>query len=425
MNILDSVTSGNAVVALCSNTLKYNDRRLVDHGIRVGYIAGLLANSLKSATKTDAVVLFLLSVFHDIGAYKTEEIGRMVKFETEDVHAHSVYGYLFLKYLTPLSRYSKAVLFHHYNYSDIPKDDALIIDYSQIINLADRIDIGLLRKFSINQIIDELSSSDSIQSKYIDAMMEVFDNDLIDPKTWNEDSKAYRDSLIESMELSADDVESFIMMMVYNIDFKSPATMLHSVNTTSVSLFLANKLNLDENQTSELYFASLVHDIGKLTTPVSILESSVKLNDDEMKVMKLHATGTEQMLEGVFKDNIIRIAASHHEKLDGTGYPHGLTKEQMPLSYRIIAVADITSALTGRRSYKDMYSWDKTINILLDMANLNKIDPDIVNIIAKHHMELQDFLDERAAPVAKLYKSIVEEYSTLLEKHDAPEIFFG
>ncbi len=424
MSKLEHIVTSSEVVTLCSKMLRYNDKRLIDHGVRVGYFATLLSEYLETNNPINKKCLYLLSVLHDIGAYKTEEVSRIIQFETDNIHAHSVYGYLFIKHLTPLKKYADAILYHHHLYEELNSND-FIFDYAQLLHIADRIDIGLMRKMSLEEIKNELSRINAIHPKFLAAMSRMLSDNALQLDGLKQTVEKFKDKIIGSLEINADEIEDYVMMLVYIIDFKSPATMLHSVNTTAVSGFLADKLDLDKRSADLLYSAALVHDVGKITTPTAILESEGKLSDDEMKIMKLHTTETENLLYGVFTDEIIKLAASHHEKLDGTGYPHGLTGDEMPITYRALAVADITSALLGKRSYKDSYSWDKTIGILRDMAKSNKIDAEIVEVVAENFEELQRILKMKGEPVVKKYNTIVAEYKEMLTHHELPEVFYA
>ena len=129
-----------AVVNAVNETLRRIDARLMDHGERVAFIACELCEA--GALPLDMETLFLLSIFHDIGAYKTDEIDRMVEFETGDVWNHSAYGYLFLKHMTPLKDYAQAILHHHTPWHILKDLDTDCRDYASLIHLADRMDIA-------------------------------------------------------------------------------------------------------------------------------------------------------------------------------------------------------------------------------------------------------------------------------------------
>jgi len=112
-----------------------------------------------------------------------------------------------------------------------------------------------------------------------------------------------------------------------------------------------------------------LHDYGKIGVDDSILKKPSKLNEEEYEHIKTHALKTKNILqqvnfEGVYKE-VPEIAASHHEKLDGTGYPEGLSGDKIPLGGKIIAVADVFEALTSRRHYRDPMPVNEALDYLV------------------------------------------------------------
>ena len=126
-----NVVSCDQIILLCARTLRLYDDRLMDHGERVAHIAACIRNCLPQPEQMDLKSLILLAVFHDIGAFKTDEIDRMLNFESERVKDHAVYGYLFLKYFTPLSDMSKVILYHHSSVAETR--DFIYRDYANLI----------------------------------------------------------------------------------------------------------------------------------------------------------------------------------------------------------------------------------------------------------------------------------------------------
>ena len=114
-------------------------------------------------------------------------------------------------------------------------------------------------------------------------------------------------------------------------------------------------MNVGTRDLEILYYGSLLHDIGKIVIPLSILEAPRRLTDEEMRIMKAHVVITGKILEGIMDERIVNVAYRHHEKLDGTGYPQGLRAEDLSQLERIVAVGDILSALYSKRSYKDSF----------------------------------------------------------------------
>ena len=127
------------------------------------------------------------------------------------------------------------------------------------------------------------------------------------------------------------------------------------MTTTSISYELAKRMGLKGRALSDIYFGSLLHDLGKIGIPVEILEFPGKLSPQAMRIMRTHVELTGLILGPDVEEKIRKIAMRHHEKLDGSGYPLGLTAMDLSLEERIVAVADIVSALAGTRSYKEAF----------------------------------------------------------------------
>ena len=145
-------------------------------------------------------------------------------------------------------------------------------------------------------------------------------------------------------------------------------------------------------------FAPL-HDIGKIAIPDNILLKKDSLDEYEQKIMRTHTQKGREMIDSMIENfgldnisniNILRnIAEFHHESVNGTGYPKGKTQHDIPLEARIVAVADVFDALTSSRSYKEAWSNDKAIEMLLTLAN-EKLDNTCVNALIKHRTEIEN-----------------------------------
>ena len=132
----------------------------------------------------------------------------------------------------------------------------------------------------------------------------------------------------------------------------------------------------------DINYAAILHDIGKLGIPESILNKQGKLNDEEWAVMKEHpAKGVAILKQMAFFDKILPWIEYHHERMDGKGY-YGIPAEKIPLESRIIAVADTYSAITMRRSYKPAKTYEEAIAIMKDAAG-TQLDQDIVSLFCK------------------------------------------
>lgn len=172
------------------------------------------------------------------------------------------------------------------------------------------------------------------------------------------------------------------------IDYKSEFTSRHSLGVARTASKISEIMGYDKVICDKMYLAGTLHDVGKIAIGNEILEKPARLTDEEFAKMKNHAGYTYMILSKVDGFEEIRdIAAFHHERLDGSGYPFGKRVDELTTLQRIMACADIYQALTEKRPYKDGMNHDKACEILKDMADKNWIDKNITEVIC-HTKEL-------------------------------------
>lgn len=180
------------------------------------------------------------------------------------------------------------------------------------------------------------------------------------------------------------------------VDARHHYTAGHSDRVKEYSLAIAEKMNLPKEKTEPLKYAALLHDIGKIGIRDDVLMKVGAFTPEDWAEMKTHPAKTKVILDNFHfprpLKQVAKLACRHHEKMDGTGYPDGLTGDQIPLGSRIIAVADVFDALTSLRDYPK-YAFGqnldcepmplaKVINLLNDQAG-NQFDPQVVNAFMK------------------------------------------
>ncbi len=160
------------------------------------------------------------------------------------------------------------------------------------------------------------------------------------------------------------------------IDAKSPFTARHSERVAQVADGIAAVLGFDDDERRTLRRAGLLHDIGKLAVSNRVLDKPGKLTEDEFTAIKTHPVYSLQILERApCFAGLAELAANHHEKLDGSGYPRGLTAQDLDLPMRVLAVADIYEALTADRPYRTPLTAEEALAII-DRDVPGKLDPD-------------------------------------------------
>ncbi len=161
---------------------------------------------------------------------------------------------------------------------------------------------------------------------------------------------------------------SFIETLSTTLDARDYITSGHSRRVTLYSVEIARLMRLSKKEIDLVRYAALLHDIGKLGIPEMVLFKNKKLTEEEYEIIKRHATLSNSILSKIHFQSHLRdipkLASSHHEKVDGTGYPKKLKGEQIPLGGKILAVCDVFDALTSRRQYRDRMAIEKVIEIL-------------------------------------------------------------
>jgi putative nucleotidyltransferase with HDIG domain len=165
------------------------------------------------------------------------------------------------------------------------------------------------------------------------------------------------------------------------IDAKDPYTKGHSERVAEMSLALAQELNLSDKDIENIEYTALLHDIGKIGVADNILGKKSSLTDKEFDKIKEHTVIGAKIIEPVdFLKNSYEAIYHHHEKYNGKGYPDGLKSEDIPLSSRIIAVADAYDAMGSDRPYRKKLNKDKILNELKDQAG-KQFDPEVVKAL--------------------------------------------
>ncbi|HCT98872.1 MAG TPA: two-component system response regulator [Methylococcaceae bacterium] len=179
--------------------------------------------------------------------------------------------------------------------------------------------------------------------------------------------------------------KEMILRLSRAAEHRDPETGYHLVRMANYSHLIARELGLCENEQMLILEAAPMHDIGKIAIPDAILLKPGKLNDDEFAVMKEHALNGYTILANSHSSLIsmaATMALTHHEKFDGTGYPHGLKGEDIPLHGRIVAVGDVFDALTSPRPYKAAWTIEDAAQFLIAHSG-SHFDPNCVTAFFK------------------------------------------
>ncbi|MCJ7624971.1 MAG: HD domain-containing protein, partial [Anaerolineaceae bacterium] len=164
------------------------------------------------------------------------------------------------------------------------------------------------------------------------------------------------------------------------LELRDDETEGHSRRVTDLTILLAAKLGLDDEALGHVRRGALLHDIGKMGTPDSILHKPGPLSEDEWKIMHQHPLAAYHLLQPIpFLEPALDIPYCHHEKWDGSGYPRGLKGEEIPLTARIFAVVDVWDALLSKRPYRDAWPEERVRRHIQEQAG-SHFDPEVVKV---------------------------------------------
>jgi len=176
-----------------------------------------------------------------------------------------------------------------------------------------------------------------------------------------------------------DSAENVIYALARAIEAKDKYTQGHTERVSSYARQLGERLKLPSQDLSALYSGGILHDVGKIGIPDSILNKPAKLTEEEFDLIKKHPLIGAQICQPLQSvRNVIPIIRHHHEKMDGSGYPDGLKGEEIPLLARIMAIVDVYDALTTERSYRRALSPDESLGILFSEADKGWWDKELL-----------------------------------------------
>lgn len=367
------------------------------HGQRVAYIAFRLFEKIKLGY--DPTNLVIASYLHDIGieSFFVKERVREFYLDKEILWPHCRDGAELVETVDLLKDIKFFILYHHSDYSEILNGLEDVPLEAQIIHLADRVEVLIKPdRFVLEQvdnIVDTILRYKGIM--FNPELVEVFTDLAKKESFWLDIVNEYQ-SIVDhlsfpsmNIKMNADDIRQFSHLCAKIVDRKSPFTAQHSQRITSIAVRLAEFCGMRGKDLFFMEIAGLLHDLGKLAVPETILHKQAKLTDGEYLIIKQHPYYIYSLINRLnMMDKVRDWAAFHHERLDGSGYPFHLTANELDLGARVMAVADMVGAMTEDRPYRNSYEKEKVMDILWNEVRNNRIDGDVVDILDRHFDEI-------------------------------------
>jgi putative two-component system response regulator len=178
-------------------------------------------------------------------------------------------------------------------------------------------------------------------------------------------------------------------------EYKDQETGAHIARVAHYSRLIARMIGQSDEAQEAIFHASALHDVGKLGIPDAILLKPGRLSDDEISVMRVHTTNGHRMLESSRSSFLLTgalIALTHHERYDGQGYPMGIGGNEIPLFGRIVSVADVFDALTTRRPYKEAWTMEDAMTLLVRERG-HQFDPLLVDVFVNNEPHVRSIFN--------------------------------
>jgi len=422
--LIEKMISIYDFVCAIGETVDLVSPALNSHHQRVACIACNIA--LEMGLPNDEVQDIVLAArLHDIGAFLVEDRIRIKNIEpfeslNGELDYHALVGYELLKVFEPFARVA-VLIKHHHRHFDESRHDIPIGSY--IIHLADRVaalfddDREIFKQ--VHEVLEKINrKKDVFHPGAVIALSRVIKLEYF----WVEVSSASKASVLKRVRFSKeimglDTLRHFAKVIGHIIDFRSRFTATHSSGVAAVALELTTISGFSERECKLMEIASFMHDLGKLAVSNDILEKDGPLDEEEFNSIKKHTYYTFIILSRIegFED-IAVWAAYHHERKDGNGYPFRVKGKDFSKLSRIMAVADVVTALTEDRPYRSGMSKERVIQVLFNMAESGGLDEGIVGLVNEHFSRI-NYVRARAQQEAQQeymeFQNNLKNYSPL------------
>ena len=407
------------IFVLMRDTLRMVYPRLIEHGSRVAYMVYKMLEEKGGYEEFELADIVMVATLHDIGAYKTEAgaLNDMLRYESRDSRAHTIYGYLFFKYLSPVEDLARVIMYHHTDYEQLKKVDYEHKNLAAYINIAEKMDIystAMGNQFNMQMFHKQAGTK--LSEEGLNLFYQVAKKHDIFTKLKTDEYKKELDYIIDFMLFSNEDKKKFLEMLMYCLGFRTEDAVIDAITTISICDELAEKLLLTGEERERLYYGALLHDLGMLAIPKEIIEAPRKLNSEEIKTLRKHVGVTERILEKRMRSDVVAIATGHHERGDGSGYPKKLRNKHMTQEQRILQVADSVKGMINKRSYREPLHKEEVISILREEAAKDRLNQLIVNTMINFYDSIMDNVKIKSAEIMKMYQTLNSQYSQVSKR---------
>ncbi|MGB9877231.1 MAG: HD-GYP domain-containing protein [bacterium] len=386
------------------------------HHKQTAYLSLKIASAM-GLPENNQQELFFASLIHDAGLLwgEEEDMADLLEQSAPIPWRHCLLAYLLLKDVPLLKALApnmpRIILYHHTRWADIDKPESSpflseMMKFTQgeiplesfILYLAGVVSWAINPMRPILPQVEEIRERIKGFSGYlfpkeiVDAFMEVSSKEAL----WLDLTSPFLEEILlqtypfpQYVLNKKEVVISISEIFCSFVDCKSQYTASHSRAVSAVAEEIGKLLSLPEREVEMLRVAGSLHDLGKLGLPNTIIEKAGKLTDEELALVKAHPYQAYIVLSRIRNFERIKDAAGfHHERLDGSGYPLHLKGEGIPLEARIMAVADVFSALREKRPYRPVLDTREIVRLMEREAMEGRFDREIMSVLTSHREEI-------------------------------------
>lgn len=381
-----------------SKTLDIDEARKLNHAQRTAVLSHLLASRI---CPEESSSVYYAALLHDIGGiglfdHIVHHPSPEEQASNSAIRVHPIVGAQIVDNIPVLENCVSIIANHHerfdgHGYPSGKSGDKISLG-AQIVRCADAFDICIFGAKNVDSIkLDKIFASKSGHeiSSDMASLMREFINDretfslLIDGSKIQDRCLDLEKHMAFEVPQRVDIIGTLLEVFAQVIDTKHSYTAGHSLRVAKYSVQIGLALNLEHDEITRLKWAALIHDLGKVAVPRSILDGLGSLTQEEVQIIRRHPKYTIEVLSCVSElKELAYIGAYHHERWDGRGYPSGLKGEEIPLSSRIICVADSFDSLTSDRSYHKALGSKEALT-KLEKDSGSQFDADVFNTAKK------------------------------------------
>ncbi|HAN22157.1 MAG TPA: phosphohydrolase [Clostridiales bacterium] len=286
---------------------------------------------------------------------------------------------------------------------------------SHIIHLADRVcaKIGSTKNVlsQLPNILSEISKDRNtiFEPNTVDALITLSKKEYI----WldlisRSPVKKIPEDIFNILVLRVEDVIDLSFVFSKIIDFRSKFTARHSAGVAKTAQKLAELTGFSTLECDMMLIAGYLHDLGKLAVRNEVLEKCAKLDEDEFNEIRSHTYYTYQLLDNIPQFDTIKTWASyHHEKLNGNGYPFHIEGKNLSLGARVMAVADVFTAITENRPYRKGMEDTQAMEVLNNMVTSGALDGKVIGILLENFHTINDLREDAQQKASEQYKNFL------------------